>query len=69
MISLTLVSNDESAATLAEVSVDNAASIDELAEVLEEKTDSYGNIWVRIGLNQWSAMKYYNNIYLEYLEK
>ena len=41
----------------------------EVAEVLEEKTDSYGNIWVRIGLNQWSAMKYYNNVYLEYLEK
>ena len=41
----------------------------EVAEVLEEKIDSYENIWVRIGLNQWSAMKYYNNVYLEYLEK
>ena len=37
------------------------------AEVLET-FENANEKWVRIGKNQWAAMKYYNNTYLEYLK-
>lgn len=39
----------------------------DIVEVLETK-ETANEKWLRIGKNQWSAMEYYNNKYMEYLK-